>query len=482
MKKKKLVLLLSACLLSVGSLQAQKNKIYLPWENGKLQVSEENRYLKHENGTPFFWLGETGWLLPERLNRDEAAYYLSHCRQAGYNVVQVQTMNSVPSMNCYGHSSLPDGFNFKEINKKGVYGYWDHMDYIIKTAEKNGIYIGMVPIWGTPVSEGLMTVKDAQAYGKFLAERYKDAPNIIWMVGGDIRGDVKTAEWEALAKSIRAVDKNHLMTFHPRGRTTSATWFNDADWLDFNMFQSGHRRYGQRNGDGDYPIEENTEEDNWRFVERSMAMTPMKPVIDGEPIYEDIPQGLHDPNETRWSAADVRRYAYWSVFAGSFGHTYGHNDIMQFITPGVIGSFGADGSKKTWVDAMKDPGFNQMKYLKRLMLAFPFFERVPDQSIIAGTNGERYDRAVATRGNDYLLVYNYTGRPMQVDLSKISGAKKKVWWYGAKDGKLQYLGEFDSKVTTFQYDGGYISGNDQVLIAVDAGKEYVELNKLRVEN
>ena len=59
MKKKKLVLLLSACLLAVGSLQAQKNKIYLPWENGKLQVSEENRYLKHENGTPFFWLGET---------------------------------------------------------------------------------------------------------------------------------------------------------------------------------------------------------------------------------------------------------------------------------------------------------------------------------------------------------------------------------------------------------------------------------------
>ena len=52
-----------------------------------------------------------------------------------------------------------------------------------------------------------------------------------------------------------------------------------------------------------------------------------------------------------------------------------------------------------------------MKYLKNLMLTFPFFERVPDQSVIAGTNGERYDRAIATRGNDYLLVYNYSGRP-----------------------------------------------------------------------
>lgn len=107
------------------------------------------------------------------------------------------------------------------------------------------------------------------------------------------------------------------------------------------MFQSGHRRYGQRFGDGDYPIEENTEEDNWRFVERSMATNPMKPVIDGEPIYEEIPHGLHDENELRWKDYDVRRYAYWSVFAGSFGHTYGNNSIMQFIKPGVGGAYGA---------------------------------------------------------------------------------------------------------------------------------------------
>ena len=165
-----------------------------------------------------------------------------------------------------------------------------------------------------------------------------------------IRDSVKTAEWEALATSIKAIDKNHLMTFHPRGRTTSATWFNNAPWLDFNMFQSGHRRYGQRFGDGDYPIEENTEEDNWRFVERSMAMKPMKPVIDGEPIYEEIPHGLHDENELLWKDYDVRRYAYWSVFAGSFGHTYGHNSIMQFIKPGVGGAYGA---KKPWYDALK---------------------------------------------------------------------------------------------------------------------------------
>ncbi len=467
-----LSLLLVVCIAT--SLFAQKKSTYIPWKNGKLQVSEEGRYLKHENGTPFFWLGETGWLLPQRTDRDEVSFYLNACKNAGYNVVQVQTLNDVPSINQYGQYSMTDGYNFKNIDKKGIYGYWDHMDYIIKTAERNGIYIGMVPIWGTPVDEGKMSVKEAQAYGKFLADRYKDSPNIIWFIGGDIRGDKKTEVWQALAQTIRANDANHLMTFHPRGRTTSATWFNNESWLDFNMFQSGHRRYGQRKGDGDYPIEENTEEDNWRFVEAS-TLNPLKPVIDGEPIYEDIPQGLHDPNETRWMDYDMRRYAYWSVFAGSFGHTYGHNSIMQFHRPGKMASFGAE---KAWWDALKDPGFGQMQYLKNLMLAFPFFDRVPDQTIIAGKNGERYDRAIATRGNDYLMVYNYSGRPMDIDLNKISGAKKNVWWYSPKTGKLEYIGEFDNKTTTFQHDSGYMSGNDQVLIAIDSTKDYIRKDQV----
>ncbi|MCD8260335.1 MAG: glycoside hydrolase family 140 protein [Bacteroides sp.] len=454
--------------ITLYSLSAQT---YIPWQHGKLQVSTEGRYLRHEDGTPFFWLGETGWLLPQRTDRDEAAYYLEQCRQAGYNVVQVHTLNNVPSINRYGKYSHVNGFNFKNIDRKRVYGYWDHMDYIIETAANKGIYVGMVCIWGGLVKRGDMDVKEVEAYGKFLAERYKDSPNIIWLIGGDVRGDVKPEVWEALATTIRSIDRNHLMTFHPFGRTSSAIWFNDAPWLDFNMFQSGHRRYGQRKGDGDYSIRENTEEDNWRFVEAATALTPLKPIVDGEPIYEGIPQGLHDPTQPRWHDGDVRRYAYWSVFAGSFGHTYGNNSIMQFMRPGITQAYGAS---TPWYDTLKDPGFNQMKYLKNLMLTFPFFERIPDQSVIAGINGERYDRAVATRGNDYLLVYNYSGRPMEIDLSKISGTRKNVWWYSTQDGTLRYIGEFDSKIVTFQYDGGYMSGNDQVLIAVDASKNYIE--------
>ena len=70
---KKLSILTMLFLFIAGNMFADDEpKVYLPWQNGKLKVSDNGRYLQHENGTPFFWMGETGWLLPEKLNRDEA--------------------------------------------------------------------------------------------------------------------------------------------------------------------------------------------------------------------------------------------------------------------------------------------------------------------------------------------------------------------------------------------------------------------------
>lgn len=77
----------------------------------------------------------------------------------------------------------------------------------------------------------------------------------------------------------KSIDKNHLMTFHPFGRTLSAEWFNDAPWLDFNMFQSGHRRYGQSKDDKKTLLPQGTEEDNWRDVEHSLAQKPLRRLL-----------------------------------------------------------------------------------------------------------------------------------------------------------------------------------------------------------
>ncbi|MBP1639648.1 MAG: putative cellulase [Bacteroidetes bacterium] len=472
-----LTLLFATLVLTTLSAQEKKDRFDIPWKNGKLKVSDNHRFLQFENGKPFFWLGETAWLLPSRSNREEAAYFLGETAKNGFNVVQISILHEMNAMNAYGQWALPNGFDFKNLDKKGEYNYWQHVDYIVKEAEKRGLYIGLVCVWGGNVKAGLVSVEDAKKYGQFLAERYKNNPNVIWIIGGDQPGNIKTEVWEALATTIKSIDKNHLMTYHPFGRTTSAVWFNNATWLDFNMFQSGHRRYGQVKGDGSSTTEPNTEEDNWRFVERSQAIQPVKPVLDGEPSYEDIPQGLHDFTQPRWKAEDVRRYAYWSVFAGSFGHTYGNNSTMQMLHPGYSPAYGAT---RPWYETIHDAGCQQMKYLKALMLTFPYFDRVGDQSVISGTNGTQYERVIATRGNDYMLIYNYTNHPVEIDLTKISGQKKCGWWMNPSDGSLEYIGELKNEKQSFFHPSGYRAGNDKVLIIIDSEASYLSKNQKNI--
>lgn len=473
--KRTLILLIAFISFSLSAFSAERESAHKPWDNGKLMVSANQRYLVHENGTPFFWLGNTSWLMPERLNRDEVEYYLTEERRNGYNVEQVQVLNDTPTFNIFGQMAQNTDWDFSNIDKPGVYGYWDHMDYIVEYARKMGIYIAFDCVWSSQLSN--LSVEKARRYGEFLGKRYKDKANVIWMIGGDVRGDKGTAIWDALAKAIKKEDPNHIMSFHPFGRTCSSWWWSESEWMDFHMFQSGHRRYGQRNGDGDYTIKDDTEEDNWRYVEMTWEKKPIKPVIDAEPSYEDIPHGLHDNSQPRWMDYDVRRYAYWAVFAGCFGHTYGHNSIMQFMRPGVLPSFFAG---KAWWDAMKDPGYLQMKYLKALMTSFPFTEGENDQTLILSKNGEKYDRIIATRGKDYALVYNYTGKPMTVDLSKVSGKKKNLWTMNPKDGSLTYLGECSDKQKEFKFVSSGVNGHDVVLIILDASKDYIKLSQSNI--
>ena len=62
---------------------------------------------------------------------------------------------------------------------------------------------------------------------------------------------------------------------------------------------------------------------------------------------------------------------------------------------------------------------------------------------------------------------------MKLDLTKISGEKKNVWWMTAATGKLKYLGEYDSKVITFRYHPQSARIEDGVLIAIDNTKDYL---------
>lgn len=443
----------------------------------KLKVSGNGRFLEYEDGSPFFWMGDTGWLLFSKLDIREAETYLEDRRKKGFNVVQVMVIHDIDEVNIYGERALINkDISLPNINddksKTEGHGYWEHMDNIVDMAAQKGIYLAMVPVWGSVVKQGSTNKEKMKIYGQWLANRYKDKPNIIWLIGGDVKGEVEIEQWKALAEAIRSTDSEHLMSFHPLGRTQSSTWFHNETWLDFNMFQSGHRRYGQalkkeEEGNADIWIGQ----DNWRYVQKDYKKNPAKPTIDGEPSYEGIPQGLHNPAEPYWTADDCRRYAYWSVFAGSFGHTYGNSAVMQMHKPDSgVGSYGV---KNFWYEAINDVGAAQMIHLKKLMMSVPFYEGVPEQSIINGDEGQKYDRLLATKGKDYLFVYDYTGREFNINFGKILGEKVNTWWYNPRSGDIQFIGNYKNEgIQHFTPPEGYKEGNDWVLVVTNINTSY----------
>jgi hypothetical protein len=426
-------------LLFIVLLSANAYSQVVPWDNGKVVVSANHHFLQFENGKPFFWLFDTGWLLFLKLNREEALRYLDDRKAKGFTGIQCMVLHSVPEVNWYGDSAFVNNDPSKikttpgsDTNIAGQYDYWDHIEFIVDEAAQRGLYVALVPVWGNIVKQGFFTRETAGRYAQFLAERFTKHPNIFWIVGGDIQGDVKNEIWETIGATIKKYDPNHLITFHPYGRTQSSTWFHNSAWLDFNMFQSGHRRYDQDNTRKKYG------EDNWRYVREDFNRMPTKPVLDGEPSYENIPQGLHDTTQPYWTAHDVRRYAYWSVFAGACGHTYGDNAVMQFYKPGDKQR--AYGAKNFWFEALNDSGSFHMRYVKSLILSRPYVERINDQSAIAGNQGTKYNYVIVSRGADFLMAYSYTGQPFTLKMGIISGPTVKAWWYNPRNGEAAEIG------------------------------------------
>jgi hypothetical protein len=428
-----------------------------------LKVSDNRRFIVRTDGKPFFWLGDTAWELFHRLNREETEQYFKKRQAQGFTVIQAVALAGLDGLNvpnAYGEKPLINN-DPTTPNEK----YFAHVDWVIQKAAEYELMIALLPTWGDKVdklsfSKGPVVFNrdNARKYGEWIGKRYATSKNIIWIIGGDRNPtqEEHVAIWRAMAKGVETGvggPDRALMTFHPQptgiDECGSAKWFHNDAWLDFNMLQNGHCR---DNHVGDR-------------IQKTYDRVPPKPVIDGEPIYEDHPVCFNAKDLGISSAYDCRKYAYVSVFAGSFGHTYGCHPVWQFYEPKHLPK---NNPRYVWREAMDLPAANQMVHLKTLMLSREKLDRVPDQSLIANARHE-HDRIQATRGKDYALVYSSQGQDVELVLGKIAGDKVNVSIFNPRTGEIKPNKTLDNtgRSTIVLPKSGY--GQDWVVI-VDAVK------------
>jgi hypothetical protein len=467
---KRLLLLLTAAVLLTAQPAARRART-LP----QIRVSENQRFLVTADGKPFFYLADTAWELFHRLDRKEAVQYLDKRASQGYNAIQavaLAELEGVYDPNPYGDLPLiqkdptkPAVTPGNDPANKTAYDYWDHVEYIVDQANARGLYIAFLPTWGRWVNKGfrsdeaLLTPQNAQTYGEFLGKRF-GRKGIIWVLGGDRTATGFEDTWRALARGIAvgvAGKEDYdavLMTFHPRGGETSSAWFHADPWLDFNMHQTGH-------GLGEKVA-------SWARITKDYERKPTKPVLDGEPLYEDHPLAFRATEFGYSFDAHVRQRAYWSVFSGSCGHTYGNHSVWQMYAPGRKP---INGPLLHWDEAIHRPGAAQMQYVRALIESRPYLSRIPDQNLVNNAL-DGNDRIVATRGDGYAFIYSAQGRKFAVDLSKLGAAKIKVWWYNPRTGTATDSGTLDGTGKREFACPAEGFGSDWVLVLDDASKNF----------
>lgn len=438
----------------------------------RLKVSDDRRGLVTEDGKPFFWLGDTAWEIFHRLTREEAIEYLDKRRQQGFNVIQAVALaefNGLTEPNAHGRKPLLQNeqgeYDPLRPDLEGEYSYWDHVDYVVKSARDRGIYVALLPTWGDKYhiaswdtwgqGPAVFTPENARGYGRWIAERYQDHDHIVWVLGGD-RPLLTRHHFEvirSMALGIReAVGQNQLITFHPTGASSSSRHVHAEDWLDFNMIQSGHRAAQAHND---------------RFVEGDCALEPTKPTLEAEPRYEDHPIDF-DAQNGYFDAADVRLAAYRAVFAGSLGVTYGHHSVWSFWRDGYEWPGRRAYVIMNWRKALDRPGASQMRHLRSLMESRPPAGRVPDPSLLVEDYpGANHMRAI--RGQGYASVYSPCGIPFSLRLGVLPGATVTASWFDPRTGATHPAGE-----TPNTGEGRFVPpssgrGEDWVLILEEAG-------------
>jgi hypothetical protein len=436
-----------------------------------LRVSDNHRFLVQADGAPFFYLGDTAWELFHRLNREEADTYLQDRADKGFTVIQavaLAELNGLSDPNAYGFLPLVSNDPTKPNVKEGPNNdYWDQVDYVVNKAESLGLFIGFLPTWGTYWHDGvpIFNTTNAQAYGRWLGERYREKP-IIWILGGDrnLENAAQITVLRALAQGLRAGDGGvHLITMHPPGGNGSSTWFHSDATVDFNMRQNGHGAEYTGRYDATYA---------------DFKLSPPKPVLDGEPIYEDHPISFNASGQGHSVAADARRPLYWDLFGGACGHTYGHHSVWQMYDPAKRAPI--NGPLMPWYQAIHQPGSEQMQHARRLLESRPFLTRLPDDSVIvtaavatAVPGAGRY-RFAATRDStgSYALIYAPVGRSFRVQMSKVSGETVKGWWFDPRTGEATAIGLFPNtgQREFTPPDPGEL--RDWVLVLDDASKNF----------
>jgi Protein of unknown function (DUF4038)/Putative collagen-binding domain of a collagenase len=441
-----------------------------------LKASATKRYLIDQRNIPFPILGRTAWCI---VSQPVSSYqaFIENSLSHGYNSIEMSVIchwaqSYYPPHNGQGDLPFQKRLDGLAWNGSLVYSdvnaetpdlttpnerYWTFVDSLLAYCESKGILVFFFPAYlgAIGTNEGWMKelvandTEKTRTYGAWIANRYKNQKNLVWMILGD-RGYFNTEEKKveaALIAGLKSVPGQQSAHYSAE----SGSGENSADQVDFGNQMTLNGVYSW--GSVSIPA----------LARLGYSHQPILPTfLLEEPYDEEGPDGNRfNPNAIQ----PVRRFQWWGWLSTIGGYISGNGYIWPFI------------KLHWWEKHLNSPGTFDMHKLNDFIKSVHWWDLVP-----SGMNGMRnlityggskdsstdYVAAAATADGTLLIAYvppDHTGS-ITVDMTVLK-EKVKAYWFDPTSGTLMAVSSssFNNKGTQqFTPPGKNNSGyNDWVL-------------------
>lgn len=410
-------------------------------KHGLLKMSEGKRNVIHADGTPFLMIGDTPWALPWRGTVESVTAYSKNREERNFNTALLMSLQPDKGVDGSRNRTEEGGFGvaFEDL-KEGHINYIN-IDYFQTLDSLMNILVnhGIVPVY-SPVFHGFgwkgqdilgWTVNPTEyaRYTRYLIARYGAMP-AMWLVGADgngrnngvEEGGKEAEKWDCYKQPTGI----HYTPFRFLGHDSllNSTWiyekiaFQDAKWLDFQWFQTGHS--------GKHVL---------KYTEMMYNNVPVKATANGEPTYE----GIRDSsNGSGWWQGDEA----WSQFlsGGTMGVVYGAGGLWNWkLTPNEEGWPEWADSNVSWREAIELPGSKFVGYLGKALKGLDITDIEKHPELAEG------NLCLAKPGKIYIV---YLPEGGNVKISQLSESLK-YQWFDPRAGEFISDGDVESETQEF---------------------------------
>jgi hypothetical protein len=377
------------------------------YKHGDLKVSKDKRYLVYADGTPFLWMGETGWRMTQQSAMDEWHYYIDTRAAQKFTEIQISPR---------GVSKKPETeleeVSFKPDNTPDPV-FWQDLEAKVRYANDKGIAILMVGI-SKDWSDKFLKNPANQPFETYITGRL--APFMVLFSPSFDQAYMKGND--SVAVELKKYT-THLVTQHAGTNYEANLTYRNAVSVDFCGMQSGHHGGNLQRA---YNAARSWTLDMWNAI-------PVKPVVDIEAMYD----AYGDNSGKNWREKDARKLGWIAWLSGSRGYTYGCGDVPPKVPKGAGGvwRFNKDASAYDyWRKAILWKSAGQMTIMHDFFKSFEWWKLAPSHEVILNQAINDTVKMVASINADksLLVVYMPDNPEVILDLSSMTGTLTGKWF------------------------------------------------------